>query len=123
MIDSKGSSVVEGDERARDWLAGASVVPDRGHVGEEALEHAGDHTRDGATAVALHVELAFQGVVHRLDELAPRLQEPSAGPGTFVRSCGTEQLDAVTGEKLLELAARVALVRDDHLTRPEQLRV
>jgi hypothetical protein len=34
-------------------------------------------------AVALEVELAFEGVVDRFDDLAQRLEEPGAGPFGF----------------------------------------
>ena len=62
MIYSKGSVVV-GDQRAHDGLAGGVVVPDGGGQGEDALQDADGDAVDGAPAVAFEVELAFEGVV------------------------------------------------------------
>ena len=59
--------MVVGDQGADDRLAGVVVVPDRCSQGEEALEHADGDAFDGPPAVAFQVELAFEGVVDRLN--------------------------------------------------------
>src|SRR6266498_2616626 len=65
----QGVSVVVGDQGSCDWLAGVVVVPDRGGQGEDALQHARDDACRGVPTVAFQVELAFEGVVDRLDDL------------------------------------------------------
>jgi hypothetical protein len=45
-------------------------VPNRGGQGEDALQDADDHAAGGMAAVAFEVELAFECVVDRLDDLA-----------------------------------------------------
>jgi hypothetical protein len=45
-------------------------VPDRGGEGQQSLGDTSGHTGKAATAVQFKVELAFQGVVDRLDELS-----------------------------------------------------
>jgi hypothetical protein len=49
-------------------------VPDRRGQGEQALGDAGADAVDAASAVQFEVELAFEDVVDRLDELADRLE-------------------------------------------------
>ncbi len=73
--------MVIGQERTLDWLAGAVVVPDGGGQCEDALQDAGDDPGWGAPAVALQVELSFERVVDRFDDLPQRLEE--LGPGPF----------------------------------------
>src|SRR5437667_72786 len=80
MINSKGSVVV-GDERAEAGLVGEVVVPDGGGEGEQALQHAGGHAGVGTSAVLFEVELAFEGVVDRFDQLAQRFEQPGTGTG------------------------------------------
>jgi hypothetical protein len=72
--------MVVGHERAQDWLAGSVVVPDRRGQGKDTLEDSGHDAGRGVPAVALEVELAFEGVVDRFDDLAQRLEEPGSGP-------------------------------------------
>src|SRR5207248_2957789 len=79
MNDSKGSAVVVGDQGPQCGLPGLGVVPDgRGESGE-ALENPGEDALIGSPTMAFQVELALQGVVHRFDELAQRLQERAVG--------------------------------------------
>jgi hypothetical protein len=47
-------------------------VPDGGSEGEDALQDADGDAVDGAAAVLLEVELALEGVVDGLDDLAQR---------------------------------------------------
>ena len=79
MINSKGSVVV-GQERALDGLAGFVVVPDGGGQCEDALQDADNHALGGVAAVLFQVELAFEGVIDRLDDLAQGLEELGACP-------------------------------------------
>jgi hypothetical protein len=77
MTNSKGSPVVVGDEGTQRSHAAVVVVPDGRGEGEQSLEDPGDHACRGVSAVSFEVELAFQGVVDRLDELMQRLEEPA----------------------------------------------
>src|SRR5258706_14329153 len=79
MINSKGSVVV-GQERALDGLAGAVVVPDRGGQREDSLQDADEDSRRGVAAVSFEVKLSFEGVVDLLDDLAEGPEEIRAGP-------------------------------------------
>src|SRR5579863_5684175 len=115
MINSKGSSVVVGEQRADGPRADLLVVPDRGREGEEALKNPGHDPEGGAAAVALQVELALKGLVHRLDDLAKRLEEPSTGPGSLALHRRAEKAGAVLVQEDLELGASVALVGEDDL--------
>jgi hypothetical protein len=46
--------------------------------GEDALKDPGRHPGRGMPAVALQVELAFEGVVDRFDDLAQWFEEPGS---------------------------------------------
>ena len=61
--------MVIGDQGSLDRLAGAVVVPDRGGQGEDALHDADPDPGGGVAAVLFEVELTFEGVVDRLDDL------------------------------------------------------
>ena len=82
MSDSvfTGSVVVVGEVAA--WCVDESVfpegpaVPDAGREGEDALADAGPDAGRDMTAVIFERELAFEGVVDRLDPL-PDPAEPS----------------------------------------------
>src|SRR5438874_10132825 len=111
MNDSKGSAVVVGDQGPQCGLPGLGVVPDdRGESGE-ALEDPGEDALIGPPTVAFQVELALQGVVHRFDELAQRLQERTAGSALLIGASRTDERGAVIGEGSVELGRGVALVR------------
>src|SRR5216684_8741362 len=112
MTNSKGSVVIS-QERALDGLAGGVVVPDGGGEGEDALQDADGDAVDGAAAVLLEVELAFEGVVDGLDDLAERLEVLPAGGLGLALAGGPEQDHPGAGELVLEVAAVVALVADD----------
>ena len=73
--------MVVGQQRALDGLAGGVVVPDGGGQGEDALQDADGDALRGMPAVAFQVELAFEGFVDGLDDLAQRPEELRAGPG------------------------------------------
>src|SRR3954453_14580790 len=114
MTNSWGSVVV-GDEGSQDGLVGGVVVPDGGGKCEDALKYSCGDSVAGPAAVALEVELAFEGVVDRLDDLAERFEEAGAGSGSFVSEGGAQQSGAVAGEEALELGGGVALVGDEGL--------
>jgi hypothetical protein len=64
------------------------------------------------------VELSFEGVVDRLDDLPQRLEEPGARAGCFTGAGRAQQRDAVVVQRGLELAAVVGAVSDHRLTVP-----
>src|SRR5918995_4623488 len=117
MTDSKGSVVV-GQERSLDGLAGAVVVPDRGGQGQDALYDADPDPGGGVTAVLFEVELAFEGVVDGLDDLAQRLEELISCSWGLALAGRAQQLEAGVGEGGLEVAAEVVLVGDHDLPGP-----
>jgi IS6 family transposase len=81
---SKGPSVVVGDEGSQRGLVCALEVPYGGGERKEALLHAGGDTGRGACAVSFEVELAFEGVVDRLDDLAEGFRQARAGSWPLV---------------------------------------
>src|SRR5438093_11286905 len=103
MINSKGSSVVVGDEGSQRRLAGAFVVPDRGGQGEYPLQDADGDATHGSTAVLFEIELAFEGVVDGLDDLTQRFEESRAGAGAFVLEGGSQQSSTFLGGERFEL--------------------
>src|SRR5258706_1477985 len=114
MINSKGSVVV-GQERALDGLAGAVVVPDRGGQREDSLKDADEDSRRGVAAVSFEVKLSFEGVVDRLDDLAEGPEELRAGPLGLAFAGRAQQGQPGAGKDGLEVMAVVVLVADDHL--------
>ena len=58
-------------------------MPDGGGHGQDALSDAGAEAGDGASAVLLEVELALEGVVDGLDDLAHGFEELVPWPGLF----------------------------------------
>src|SRR6266542_3350010 len=114
----QGVSVVVGDQGSCDWLAGVVVVPDRGGQGQDALQHARDHACRGVPTVAFQVELAFEGVVDRLDDLPQRAEQVRAGPVGFALASRAQQPHALLGQRGFERAAEVVLVGDEGLVGP-----
>jgi hypothetical protein len=88
------------------------VVPDRGGEGEDALPDAYEHAGAGASAVLFEIELALEGVVDRLDDLAQWLEQAGARAVGFALAGWTQQLDVGFGQRRLELGAEVVLVAD-----------
>src|SRR5438046_8861615 len=112
------SSVVVGDQAPLDRGAGGPVVPDRGGHGQQALGDAGVDAAGGSGAVAFQVELAFEGVVDRLDPLA----DPADGPmaGCLVAAVGTDHAQPEpAGDQVLELAPGEPLVADQGQSGPQ----
>jgi hypothetical protein len=72
--------MVVGDQGPGGWLAGVVVVPDRGGQGQDALQHPHQHPCRGVATMAFQVQLAFEGLVDRLDDLPQRPQQVRAGP-------------------------------------------
>ena len=62
------------------------VVPDGGGEGEDSLQDSDCDSAGGVAAVGFEVELSFESVVDRLDDLAEGLEEPGAGPFRCPRS-------------------------------------
>ena len=62
-----------------DRCAGVVVVPDRCGQCQDALQDAHHDSGGGVAAVSFEVELAFEGLVDRLDGLAQRLEQVRAG--------------------------------------------
>src|SRR3954453_10252144 len=85
-------SVVVGGQGSCDGLSGGAVVPDDGGEREQALGDAGGHAGQAAAAVQFQVQLAFEGVVDRLDELADRFQQRLPGGGPAVAVGGGQQV-------------------------------
>jgi hypothetical protein len=73
--------VAVGDQRSGDALAGGTVVPDGGGQGEQTLGDAGGDAVDGAATVPFEIELAFEGVVDRLDQLPSGPAGSGSGSG------------------------------------------
>ena len=80
MINSKGSVVI-GDERAEGELIAPLVVPDHCGEGEHSLEDPRGDPGEGAATMALEIELALQGLIDRLDDLAKGFRSSAPGRG------------------------------------------
>src|SRR5437879_4528842 len=115
MINSKGSSVVVGDEGSQRGLVCTFVVPNGDGEGEEALQYSGGDTGVGAAAVAFEIELTLEGVVDGLDDLAERFEQTGTGSRWLGLVGGTQQLHAAVVEEGLELGTGVSLVGDEEL--------
>jgi hypothetical protein len=68
-------------------------------------------------AVLFEVELAFEGVVDRLDHLPQRLEQARSGPRRLAGAGRAQQRDAVAVERALKLPAAVVPVGDHRLPR------
>src|SRR6185437_10183949 len=111
-------SVVISDQRPLGGRACGPVVPDGGGHGEQSLGDAGVDAAGGAAAVAFQVELAFEGVVDRLDPLA----DPADGPvaGCLVAAVGADQVQPeAAGDQVLELPSGESLVADQGQPRSQ----
>ena len=71
--------VVWGEVAGWSWSAGGSVVPDCCGEREKPLEDPGADPFGLTSAVSFEVELCFEGLVDRFDDLSERFQEPFAG--------------------------------------------
>src|SRR5262245_66663651 len=101
-------SVVIGDQRPLDRFGGGPVVPDGGGHGQQPLGDAHVDAGGGAAAVAFEVELAFEGVVDRLDPLADPADRAVAG--FLVAAVGADQVHREGGgDQVFELAPGEAL--------------
>ena len=94
-------------------MLGGFVVPDGGGEGEDALEDPGADAGFGAAAVAFEVELGFQCLVDRLDDLSERFEVAAAGAGCLRFQVRSDQGDAGLVEFVLEAGPPVALVGDE----------
>src|SRR5690242_215106 len=111
-------SVVVGDQGPGDGLAGGAVVPDGCGEGQDALGDAYADAFDGASAVEFQVELAFEGVVDRLDQLSYRLQQRFGWVGPAVAVGRADQRYAVSSQVGVQFGGDVALVTNDDQARP-----
>ena len=68
-------------------------MPDRGGQGEDALQDADYHSAGGVAAVLFEVELAFEGLVDRLDDLAQWPEQVRPGPRGLAFAAGPQELD------------------------------
>ena len=84
--------MVVGDQGSSDGLAECVVVPDHGGEGEDALRDPGADAGEGSAAVVFEVELAFEGVVDRLDDLAQGFEEAFAGSGGLAARVGRSRV-------------------------------
>ena len=89
-------------------------MPDSGGQGQDALGDAGADPGDGAAVVVLEVELTFEGVVDRFDDLAQWFEEPFTGSGLLAFAGGAQQVEAGGVEAGFERLAVVVLVADHH---------
>jgi len=90
--------VVVGDQGPGDRLPGLVVVPDGGGHGQDALGDADGYSFEGPPAVGFEVELAFEGVVDRLDQLADRFEQRLAVARDLVFA-GRPQQDGPAGSQ------------------------
>src|SRR5277367_2266892 len=104
MVNSKGSPVIERDERSQRTLGGLGVVPNGCGQREQALVHAGKDSTWGSAPVTLEVELGLEGGVDRFDQLAQGLEERAGHAASVALVGGSDQRDAVAGQEGLELA-------------------
>ncbi len=86
---------------------------------EESLQDAGADAGGLAAAVAFEIELRFEGLVDRLDDLSEWFEESGERPACLLRADGgADQRDATGVELGFERGGAVALVGHQHLTGP-----
>src|ERR1035437_5699523 len=117
MTNSKGSSVVIGNERAQDALLAVVVMPDGSSEGEQSLQYPSHDTLGSVSPVSFQVELAFQGLIDRLDHLTEWLQESRPWSRSLALLRRTDESRTLGGQEALELGTGIALVGQDDLTR------
>jgi hypothetical protein len=86
--------------------------------GPECAAGYGPSLRPGVAAVSFEVELAFEGLVDRLDGLAQRFEQRRAGPFVLAFAGRAQQVQVPGGESGLELGAVVLPVGDEGLPGP-----
>jgi hypothetical protein len=91
-------SVVIGDQRSGDRLPGLVVVPHGGGHRQDALGDADGDAAEGAPGVGFEVELAFEGVVSRFDQLADGFERWLAVAGWLVLAGGPQEGDTPGGK-------------------------
>jgi len=98
-------------------------VPDRGGECEESLENACADAGSGSSAVAFEVELGFEGLVDRFDDLTERSQEPLVRSWVSLPKVGRMSVMPASASFGLEADASVALVAHQDLTGTVQFGV
>src|SRR5215211_4764654 len=95
-----------------------TAVPDASGEGKDALTDPRPHSLGDVSAVLFERELAFEGVVDRLDPLADAAE--LAESRLLVSAVGADERRVEGGDGLLELGAGEAFVADDDLAAGEQ---
>lgn len=98
-------------------------MPDGGGEGEESLEDAGGYSGGFAAAVSFEIELGFESLVDRFDDLAEGSKKLLEGTGLFAFESRADQGDPCFGESGLEPSGSVALVSDQGLAGPVKVGV
>ena len=88
-------------------------MPDGCGQGEDALSDAGADSGHGSAAVLFQIELAFERVVDRFDDLAQWLEQMMLSAGRFAFAVRAQQGDAGLGEFGFKNLPVVVLVGDD----------
>ena len=97
----------------------AQLCQMHGGHGQQPLGDPGVQALGGPAAVAFQVELAFEGVVDRLDPLPDPADR--AVPGCLVLAVGADQVQPEPGgDQVLELAAGEPLVADEGQAGPQR---
>jgi hypothetical protein len=81
-------------------------VPDHGGQREDPLEDADGHPLAGAPAVAFRVQLAFERLVDRFDDLAQRLEQRRCGRIGFAFAAGRSSTAPVCASWVWKLAPK-----------------
>ena len=120
MRSSKGLVVVCGEGAGWAGLVGGFVVPDYGGEGQEALQDTCYDTWFGASSVPFEIELGFESVVDRLDDLTERFQEPVSRAGFLCFGGRADEDHPSLVQNLFEGGAAVAFVGYQGLARAGQ---
>lgn len=105
--------VVVGDQGPLDRCADHPVVPDAGVEREQSLDDAGPEPGRDTAAVAFQAELVLQRPDDCLHALAQPIREAPRLLLVLAGRADQGQAQLVTGEEILGLLARQALVGDD----------
>src|SRR3954463_11399305 len=105
MIESKAPglcSVVVASQWPLDRLSGLVVVPDRRSKGKDPRQNPDHNARLGPSAVSFQVQLAFEGLVDRLDGLPQWAEQCCAGPFGLALAGRAQQGELTRGQFVLE---------------------
>ena len=82
------------------------------------LQNSDGDPGEGAPTVAFQVQLRFEGLIDRLDNLAQRFEQGATTAFGLALACRTQQPQPRAGEFGLESGTEIVLVRDQGLSRP-----